>query len=359
MSEEDSVSVVVQEETQSDGKKISALRRANLDLLVEVLKKIGITDEHDADEKAHVDIRNSIKDISLSISIGENGNWWIGDKDTSVAARGPQGEQGPQGETGAQGPKGEPGPEGPVGPQGPVGAKGADGKTAYDNAKEGGYTGAEADFAALLANAVDSRKITLGLHTDDLLYVFINGSPVGNGIALPSGASGDVIGNLDNNNNIVLTGDLADGTYTLKYENEDGTYTDIGTLEVGEVKPAYTNLADPTSDEWIEGYRISSSGVLEATAGVTTVNTIAVGSKDVVRVKGMTGIITALYTDNGFYARKTVNATNFAIEPVIIDGDYTEFTPSNACTGLTSIRFYGTLSGTAEDVIITVNQEIV
>lgn len=48
------------------------------------------------------------------------------------------------------------------------------------------------------------------------------------------GASGDVIGVLDESNNILLTGNLADGTYTLKYENADGTYTEIGTLEVGD-----------------------------------------------------------------------------------------------------------------------------
>ena len=30
----------------------------------------------------------------LTPSIGENGNWWIGDKDTGVAAQGPKGEDG-------------------------------------------------------------------------------------------------------------------------------------------------------------------------------------------------------------------------------------------------------------------------
>lgn len=45
----------------------------------------------------------------------------------------------------------------------------------------------------------------------------------------------DIIGVLDESNNIILMGDLADGTYTLKYENEDGTYTEIGNLVVGEI----------------------------------------------------------------------------------------------------------------------------
>lgn len=81
---------------------------------------------------------------------------------------GPAGEQGPPGpkgdpgETGPRGPAGEQGPAGPVGaagPQGPAGAdgapgaqgaQGADGKSAYQYAVDGGYTGTEAQFQALL-----------------------------------------------------------------------------------------------------------------------------------------------------------------------------------------------------------------
>ena len=70
---------------------------------------------------------------------------------------GPAGPQGPQGDTGPQGPqgdKGDTGATGPRGPQGEVGADGqpgADGKSAYQYAKDGGYTGTEAEFAAKLA----------------------------------------------------------------------------------------------------------------------------------------------------------------------------------------------------------------
>ena len=35
--------------------------------------------------------------------IGENGNWWIGDKDTGISVQGEQGPQGEKGETGEQG----------------------------------------------------------------------------------------------------------------------------------------------------------------------------------------------------------------------------------------------------------------
>lgn len=50
--------------------------------------------------------------------------------------------------------------------------------------------------------------------------------------------------------------------------------------------PAYTNLADPTSDQWKTGYRISSTGIV-AQAGKTVSNPISVVIGDVVRVKGV------------------------------------------------------------------------
>ena len=136
-----------------------------------------------------------------------------------------------------------------------------DGKTAYEYARDGGYTGTEAQFSSLLANAVDKRKITLGLHTDGLMYLFIDGSPVGNGIALPEGGvSGDVIGTLDENNNVILSGELADGTYTLKYENADGTYTEIGTLQVGELS-VVSILAIKTKTSYTEGDTLNTDDI--------------------------------------------------------------------------------------------------
>ena len=81
--------------------------------------------------------------------------------------KGDTGEQGPQGETGATGPagatgatgpqgiqgiQGEQGPVGPEGPQGPAGVAGADGKSAYQTAVEGGYSGTETAFNTALAD---------------------------------------------------------------------------------------------------------------------------------------------------------------------------------------------------------------
>lgn len=73
--------------------------------------------------------------------------------------QGIQGERGEKGDTGPQGEKGDIGPQGPqgvkgdIGPQGPAGADGApgaDGKSAYQTAKEAGYTGTEEEFNSAL-----------------------------------------------------------------------------------------------------------------------------------------------------------------------------------------------------------------
>lgn len=50
--------------------------------------------------------------------------------------------------------------------------------------------------------------------------------------------------------------------------------------------PAYTNLADPTSDQWKNGYRISSTAIV-AQNGKTVSNPVEVAIGDVVRVKGV------------------------------------------------------------------------
>lgn len=132
----------------------------------------------------------------ITPSIGDNGNWYLGTTDTGKPSRGEKGDTGekgekgdtgatgptgPKGDTGPQGPQGETGPAGPqgvqgqqgiqgetgpagadgaqgpkgdTGPQGPKGDKGengTDGKSAYQYAQDGGYTGTEAKFAEKLA----------------------------------------------------------------------------------------------------------------------------------------------------------------------------------------------------------------
>ena len=65
-----------------------------------------------------------------------------------VGGRGPVGPPGPKGDTGATGAKGD---TGATGAKGDTGNSGPAGKSAYQAAKDGGYTGSEAEFQTLLA----------------------------------------------------------------------------------------------------------------------------------------------------------------------------------------------------------------
>ena len=93
----------------------------------------------------------------------EGDAWFVGTSDSNVVYQWDVDQsawvnvgalKGPKGDTGLQGPQGEKGEKGDTGPQGPkgdTGATGADGKSAYASAKDGGYTGTEAQFNTDLA----------------------------------------------------------------------------------------------------------------------------------------------------------------------------------------------------------------
>lgn len=146
--------------------------------------------------------------------------------------------------------------------------------------------------------------------------------------------------------------------------------------------PRYTNLADPTSSFWKDGYRLSiSSGGAVACAGRTVTNFIPAKSGDVLRVKGMS-ITTNYGGQNGkivLYSTAdtessklgglygvTGSGTNFG-DQVSTNGDISTYTValnnSGAQTATSEcqyIRLDGVLltGYTADDVAITVNEEI-
>lgn len=101
------------------------------------------------------------------------------------------GAKGDTGATGAQGPKGDTGATGPKGDTGAQGPKGDKGDP---------YTLSEADKAAITASVIES----------------LGGNPV--------------FGYVDANNNIIVSGNLADGSYSVKYEMENGSTVNIGSL---------------------------------------------------------------------------------------------------------------------------------
>jgi hypothetical protein len=170
-----------------------------------------------------------------------------------------------------------------------------------------------------VANTIDKRTLSLGLHTDGLLYIFDNGVPIGVGVALPSG---DVVGNIDSGNVLVLSGNLPDGTYTAKYEMEDGSLVVIGelVLDTNVYRSITNNLTECTNSNSAvsiidgesysatisanEGYEISS---LVVTMGGIDITSTAVSGGNI-SIAEVTGniVITAV-------AEAMVEPTNFFV----------------------------------------------
>lgn len=161
-------------------------------------------------------------------------------------------------------------------------------------------TNAQKTQARTNIGALAGSDLSLAFHSDGLLYIFANGSPVGEGINIEAG--GDVIGYVDENNNIVLTGNLADGTYSIKYEIEGGETVDIGDLVLDSnvyysVTKTLTNCTiNNSATEVIEGesysatitandgYELSSVSVTMGGAAVTV-------SGGVISIASVTGNI--------------------------------------------------------------------
>lgn len=114
----------------------------------------------------------------ITPTIGENGNWYLGEADTGKPSRGeqgPKGEQGPQGEQGEQGEAGEQGPPGQTGPEGPTGETGPQGPTGPQG--ETGPQGPEGPQGPAGESGISPRQEMLSSDTTvalepNKLYVF-------------------------------------------------------------------------------------------------------------------------------------------------------------------------------------------
>jgi hypothetical protein len=145
-----------------------------------------------------------------------------------------------------------------------------------------------------ISGKADKTGLSLGIASDGLIYLFVDGTPVGTGI--PQGQSGDVFGYVDENNTIVLNGNLADGTYSVKYEMEDGSTIDIGDLSLGEEPVEIVNQIPLSTDTdgsiyndvgYMTNMRINSSGNAVSYDGVSVTGFIPVKNGDTVYLKGV------------------------------------------------------------------------
>ena len=215
--------------------------------------------------------------------------------------QGPQGEkgdtgaQGPQGETGSQGPQGiqgETGPTGPAGPKGDTGAAGADGKSAYQYAKEGGYTGTESEFSARMAEdipAVDSTLTQSGQAADAAV--------VGNRLS----ALSEEIANLQTS-----------GLTTAQVKALDGMFK-VAAYIKADVSTEYSAFKT--------AFGIEDSGDTEPEKTLTSISAtysggdVAVGTA----VTDLTGIVVTAHYSDGSYA----TVTGYTLNGTIAEGNNT------------------------------------
>lgn len=249
-------------------------------------------------------------------------------------------KNGTKGSTGSQGPKGD------------TGAPGASGvyvlndgesmsnvpstaNVVIDPSSEE-VSGIYTQIAQLQEEKANKSGLTLGVHTDGLVYIFIDGAPHGNGLNIKADVvEGDVFGYVDENNVIVLNGALAEGTYTIKYEMDNGDTVEIGDL-VLDTNVYYTvtnTLTQCTTNNSAtkavqggsysatitakSGYELSS---VKVTMGGTNISSTAVsGGK--ITIANVTGniVITAVATEvqaaepTNFAEPNTTNKTDWSI----------------------------------------------
>lgn len=185
-----------------------------------------------------------------------------------------------------------------------------------------------------------------------------------------------VFGRVDADNNIILTGELADGTYMLKYEDAEGNQTEIGTVKIDGAMvnqlPISTDatgaIYNSTSTRgYKKGYRLSTGdGLTEKTDSATSLTGyIPVTNGDVIRFANVTFIkdsansykgMVYMYSALGVYIAHADATTVIDSWSAVTDGSgkVTQFTVTQE--GVAFIRI--TAAEITDSSIITVNQEI-
>ena len=204
-----------------------------------------------------------------------------------------------------------------------------------------------------------------------------------------------VFGRVDADNNIILTGELADGIYKLWYEDENGKMTELCTYDTS---PGYINWikrsveADGTpyngGQGWKTNTRLSSSGA-ESTSyatGMEVTGFIPFKRGDVIRFSGITMNINSAnvtrcyfiqYKDNDSGEKEMLTQcivsgfnANINLGQVLTDadgnilqintGDIADETVSGSVAQIYTTAQYFRISADEinDDSIITINQEI-
>ncbi|MBP3928522.1 MAG: hypothetical protein J6D47_03000, partial [Peptostreptococcaceae bacterium] len=207
------------------------------------------------------------------------------------------------------------------------------------------YTNVEGDFNS--AKAKENLPLTIKLNTT-------NGKKFGNVSVIMNGV--DVTSKVYSNGIINIEAVLGDIVITAN-------------------AMLYTNLADPTDPEWVNGKRYDNFGNVIAGSNPIITNTIPVKAGDTIRIKGLASpdsgsikshvVMKILKTDGGNYytqCLETVNSNGFfsSMTEDIANGMATVVFKTGLNIGF--IRISGELIDSklgADTVIVTVNEEIV
>lgn len=198
-----------------------------------------------------------------------------------------------------------------------------------------------------------------------------------------------IFGTVDSSGNITVSGNLADGTYTVAYTLADGTTINVGSFTIGGETPSYTNLYHSATASINK--RVNSSGVLVDAAGFVTTDYIAVADlfgSSPITIYGSTNAGSAEHTayikgatfyntancciafcnsskgQVGRFAANSANVKTYAGESGDIDWAKIFNTDSgNNLTNVAYIRFCvkysdSALQATPSDIIITVDEAI-
>jgi hypothetical protein len=285
------------------------------------------------------------------------------------------------------------------------------GKSAYEIALDHGFEGSEEewleslvgkDYVLTKADKTEIADMAAALvDTSGFVAKYQDPSNVGKILVVGTdgnltltdmpegGASGDVIGTLDGSYNILLSGNIPVGTYTLSFVNEDGTYSGAGALEViSTPKPEVainwiTNSINADGTPFVgangesgykTGYRLSlSSGGETAADGYECTGFIPAKLNDVIRVKNIdltsensTNIV--VYDSDKQPTKGTATQYGCSLYALFItkgtdegNGVYSAKLASTIHASFTEDVAYiriGSKSITA-DSVLTVNQEIV
>lgn len=292
-------------------------------------------DKGDKGDKGETGEQGNPGKDGISPHVGSNGNWFIGENDTGIPATGPAGNQGLPGEAGVdgkdgtsathswngtnlivtsasgtssanlKGDKGDKGDTGATGSQGPKGDKGdtgAAGKTAYQYAQDGGYSGTEGQFAKKLAE--DMPDTLPNPHPLTINGKSYDGSEPVDLVITGGGASENILMGqtpltLTKSANIRLVGE-GEYSYTVKGK----TIADLSTVDA-----TYNNVILTKHDDHIE-LSITTPKQTEwhMHYAVLTVDGLTVGASYILAIDGY-GMNAAEKYGNGYIQiRSSANA---------------------------------------------------